>query len=289
MGYAEEILYSTENVAICRTFSAKVVYYGASRKISAYQVVGLSNMGDRWRKFIKRLHPEGIPWPGSVLYNALSSTTIFLRHYELVARDIAHYGTAQALLDIGTGPGHLLLALCKTLPEVELIGIDISPAMIVQAQRNVKTHGCAAHIELQVAVANALPFADGVFDHVVSTGSLHHWHDPVNALSEVHRVLKVGGYALMYDLVRNMPKVVCEDVRARFGRFRLALLWLHSFEEPFLDVKEMDALGRRTEFTVAGTKFTGALCCLVLRKALNSPRNKDKDKEGQPKDAGDSQ
>lgn len=244
-------------------------------------------MSGHWQQFMKRFHPEGIPWPGSVLYNALSSTKIFLRHYELVAHDVAHYGTARCLLDIGTGPGHLLLALRKTLPDAELIGVDISPAMIDQAQRNVKTHGCDTHIEVRVAGANALPFADGIFDRVVSTGSLHHWNDPVNALSEAHRVLKAGGYALMYDLVRNMPKAVCEDVRGRFGHFRLAFLWLHSFEEPFLNVKEMVALGRRTDFTVEGTKFTGALCCLVLRKAATSARNKDK--EGRPRDAGDSQ
>jgi len=226
-------------------------------------------MGDRWCKFLKRFHPEGIPWPGSVLYNALSSTSIFLRHYELVAHDIAHYGTARYLLDIGTGPGHLLLALRKRLPEAELIGIDISPAMMAQAQRHVKTHGRATHIELQIAGANALPFADGVFDRVVSTGSLHHWNDPLSSLSEAYRVLRVGGYALMYDLVRSMPKGVCVEARARFGRFRFALLWLHSFEEPFLNVEEMEALGRRTDFTVEGTKFTGVFCCLVLRKVVD--------------------
>jgi ubiquinone/menaquinone biosynthesis C-methylase UbiE len=244
-------------------------------------------MSDRWRQFLKRFHPEGIPWPGSVLYNALSSTEIFLRHYELVAHDVANYGRARRLLDIGTGPGQLLLALSKTLPEAELVGIDISPAMIAQAQRNLKTHGRDTHIEVKVAGADALPFADGIFDRVVSTGSLHHWNDPVNALSEAHRVLKAGGYALLYDLVRNMPKAVCEDVRTRFGRFRLALLWLHSFEEPFLDVKEMDALGRRTDFTVEGTKFTGALCCLVLRKAATSASNQNR--QGQPGEAVDSQ
>lgn len=233
-------------------------------------------MSDRWRHFIKRVHPERIPWPASAFYNALSSTRIFLRHYELVARDIDSYGTVQRLLDIGTGPGHLLLALSKILPDAKLVGVDISAAMIAQAQRNVNTHGCDTHIRVQVAGANALPFADGIFDQVVSTGSLHHWNDPVNALSEVHRVLKAGGYALMYDLVRNMPKEVREDIRTRFGRFRLAFLWLHSFEEPFLNVQEMDALGRRTRFTVEGTKFTGALCCLVLRKNAASASNKDK-------------
>ena len=243
-------------------------------------------MSNRRRQFLKRFHPEGIPWPGSVLYNALSNTKIFLRHYELVAQDIAHYGTAQRLLDIGTGPGQLLLALRKTLPDAELIGVDISPAMIAKAQRNVKTDGRDTHVEVRVASANALPFADGIFDRVVSTGSLHHWKDPVSALSETHRVLKAGGYALMYDLVRKMPKAVCRDVRARFGRFRLAILWLHSFEEPFLDVKEMEALGSRTDFTVEGTKFTGALCCLVLRKTASSASNKHK--QCQPRDAGDS-
>lgn len=83
------------------------------------------------------------------------------------------------------------------------------------------------------------------------------------------RVLKAHGDALMYDLVRDMPKAVCEDVRARFGSFQLALLWLHSFEEPFLNAEEMDALGRRTDFAVEGTRFTGALCCLALRKAAD--------------------
>ncbi len=227
-------------------------------------------MSNRWRQFIKQLHPEGIPWPGSVLYNALSSTRIFLRHYELVAHDVARYGAAERILDIGTGPGHLLWAMGKTLPHTRLIGVDISPAMVAQARQNMKKYGRDPRMEVRVASANALPFADGTFDRVVSTGSLHHWKDPVNALSEAHRVLKAGGYALLYDLVRDMPKPVWQELRTRFGGFWLALLWLHSFEEPFLNVKEMEALGKRAKFTLEESKFTGALCCLVLKKTSTS-------------------
>lgn len=223
-------------------------------------------MDNRWRRFIKRFHPEGIPWPGSVLYNAISSTAIFQKHYELVARDVAQYGTAASILDIGTGPGQLLLSLRKALPEARLAGVDISPAMIAKAKRNVEIFEAARQMGLGVANANALPFAEGTFDRVISTGSLHHWKDPVRALSEVHRVLKPGSYALMYDLVREMPKEICQDVRARFGSFRFALLWLHSFEEPFLNISAMVELGGQTDFWVEGTTFTGALCCLVLKK-----------------------
>lgn len=227
-------------------------------------------MKSLWRRLIKKIHPEGIPWPGSILYNALSSTSIFLKHYELVANDIAGYGKTARVLDIGTGPAQLLFALRKVIPDARLVGVDISSAMIEVAQQNINALGWNSQIEVRLAAANALPFEDGTFDCVVSTGSLHHWKDPVNDLSEAHRVLKTGGVALIYDLVREMPKPVCDDVRARFGSFRLALLWLHSFEEPFLNAGEMEVLGRQTDFLVEGTRYTGALCCLVLKKTAVS-------------------
>jgi SAM-dependent methyltransferase len=197
-------------------------------------------MTTRWRQFIKRFHPEGIPWPGSLVYNAVSGTEIFRRHYELVAEDVAGYGPAERILDIGTGPGHLLFALRKVFPDTALVGVDISPAMVIQARRNVKARGQESGIEFRTASAEALPFADGAFDRIVSTGSLHHWKDSICALSEAHRVLKVDGYALIYDLVRDVPKEVYEEARKQFGGFRLGLLWLHSFEEPFLNAEEME-------------------------------------------------
>lgn len=234
-------------------------------------------MGTWWTRTLKRVHPEGIPWPASVLYNALSGTDIFRRHYTLVAADVrGHGGDAGRILDVGTGPGWLLPALRVEFPRAELVGVDISPAMVSQARRNVvgpgRSPGCsgqardAGGIEVVLAGAQRLPFADGTFDRVVSTGSIHHWKDAVAGLEEAHRVLKPGGHALIYDLVRHTPEAVRRDFRKRFGGFWLALLWIRSFEEPFLAPEEMEALGRQTAFEVEGTRFVGALCCLVLRK-----------------------
>lgn len=97
-----------------------------------------------------------------------------------------------------------------------------------------------------------------MFHCVVLTGSLYHWNDSIRALSESHRVLRAGGHARIYELVRDMPKTLCKDVRARFGSIRLLLLWLHSYVEPFLNAGEMEALGNRKDFVVGGTRFTGA-------------------------------
>ncbi|HOW57803.1 MAG TPA: class I SAM-dependent methyltransferase [Smithellaceae bacterium] len=223
-------------------------------------------MSNRWRQFIKSIHPEGIPWPASIFYNALSGTNIFLSHYELVAADVAHFGKAARLLDIGTGPGHLLAAMRKVMPDTQLTGVDISAAMIAQAKRNMEKYEQDSHIELRVADAAALPFPDATFDRVVSTGSFHHWKNQLGALAEMYRVLKDDGCALIYDLVRDIPETVLQEVLAKYGGFRLLLLWLHSFEEPFLNAPEMEQLGRQTKFAGVETKFAGALCCLILRK-----------------------
>jgi ubiquinone/menaquinone biosynthesis C-methylase UbiE len=98
-------------------------------------------MTTRWRKFIKRYHTEGIPWPASLLYNALSASAIFRRHYELVAQDMSIYGVAESILDLNTGPGRLLIELYKVFPDTALVGLDISPAMIEQAEKNIRRTG----------------------------------------------------------------------------------------------------------------------------------------------------
>ncbi len=223
-------------------------------------------MKNPWRQVLRCCHPEGIPWPATIFYNAVSRSDIFQRHYELVANDVGHYCNRGRLLDIGTGPGWLLLTLRKLLPDVGIVGVDISPAMVSKARQNIETSGHSESVAVREGAAGALPFADNSFDAVVSTGSIHHWKDPVGGLNEIHRVLKGHGHALIYDLVREMPKAVAREVRRRFGGARLGLLWLHSFEEPFCSADEMQSLARSTRFRDGEIRYVGALCCLILKK-----------------------
>ena len=225
--------------------------------------LGSARVNPLWR----RIHPEGIPWPASALYNAVSKTSIFQRHYQLVADDILSSCSPGSLLDIGTGPGWLLVHLHRQRPDAQLAGVDISPAMVSRARENLARAGCLGAIQIRQAAADSLPFPDGSFDTVVSTGSLHHWREPGRGLDEVYRVLKPGGSGLMYDLVKHLPEAVREDGLRRFGRLRMMLLALHSLEEPFYDAEEMRSLASRSLFGAGHTRFVGVLCCLVLQKA----------------------
>ncbi len=220
-----------------------------------------------FRRLIRLIHPEGIPWPASVLYNKMSRTRIFQNNYAAVARDILAYGRRGKLLDIGTGPGWLLTHLARLSPSLHLSGIDISPAMVAKAQNNMQREGLSERVTIRKGGAGDIPCPTETFDTVVSTGSIHHWKHPIQGLNEVFRVLKPSGIGLMYDLVSDPPGSVMKAATSEFGKLRLALLWIHSFEEPFYSRDGFQKLPCDTHFKKGKIRFVGVQCCLVLKKS----------------------
>jgi ubiquinone/menaquinone biosynthesis C-methylase UbiE len=81
-------------------------------------------------------------------------------------------------------------------------GLDLDPAMIERARVNAARRSDSDGQSPTFVVGNvaALPFEDSAFDVVVSTLSMHHWADPAAGLQEIHRVLRPGGRALVWDL-----------------------------------------------------------------------------------------
>jgi SAM-dependent methyltransferase len=72
----------------------------------------------------------------------------------------------RRVLDLGTGTGKGARVLARRLPEAEIVGVDLSPAMIGQARRLLPSE-LSRRVTFEVADASALPFADGAFDLVV--------------------------------------------------------------------------------------------------------------------------
>jgi len=218
------------------------------------------------RRLLKLVHPEGIPMVGTVAYNALSGTAVFQRIYEILARDIADHCSEGSLLDVGTGPGWLLVKLHELAPGLKLTGLDASGAMVAKARENIESSGLSDRIAVEQGNARCMPFSDASFDAVVSTGSIHHWKDPIAALGEVHRVLRPGGLGLLYDLVSDTPGPVLKQMAREAGRMRMLLLWLHAFEEPFYSRYGLEELPRPTPFEAGQTRFVSVMCCLAVEK-----------------------
>lgn len=129
--------------------------------------------------------------------------------YRRIAADLALAAPhGAAVLDVGTGPGVLLVELGKRRPDLRLTGVDLSEDMVTAATKNV--HGAA---DIRKADAADLPFEDDEFDLVVSTFSLHHWSDPHTAGEELRRVLRPGGSIYLYDFGTSSFEVVGDGRR----------------------------------------------------------------------------
>jgi SAM-dependent methyltransferase len=137
--------------------------------------------------------------PTAGMYDALVASLLG-GLYESVADEVAATCPTGTILEVGSGPGRLAVLLAQRAPGLSVIGVDISPEMVGRAARRAKDAYLGEHVRFEAGDVGALLFPEGSFDGAVSTLSLHHWPDPTRGLAEIHRVLKAGGEARIYDL-----------------------------------------------------------------------------------------
>jgi SAM-dependent methyltransferase len=100
-------------------------------------------------------------------------------------------GENLKLLDIACGQGFFLHAAEESFPRLELHGLDFSQVALDFAALRV------ARTALKKGSAYELPYPDEHFDYCVNLGSLEHFDLPGCALSEIRRVLKPTGKAMI--------------------------------------------------------------------------------------------
>lgn len=108
-------------------------------------------------------------------------------------------GTAR-VLDVACGPGFLTMSFaahCRAAAGVDATEVFLAMAR-VEAERR------ALHnVEFHSGNAEALPFADGVFDLVACRAAFHHFARPERVLAEMRRVATAQGRLLIADMVSS--------------------------------------------------------------------------------------
>jgi ubiquinone/menaquinone biosynthesis C-methylase UbiE len=118
-----------------------------------------------------------------------------------VAR-LVELGASGRMLDLGTGPGHIPLLVCETIPGARVVGVDLAHHMLAIAGRRRAGSPHAARLAFRHADVKNLPFEDHSFDAVFSNTIMHHLADPRPFLREAARVVRPGGVLLIRDLFR---------------------------------------------------------------------------------------
>ena len=102
------------------------------------------------------------------------------------------------LLDAGCGPAPMISLLSEKYPERHYMGLDLTPAMIEQAQK--KNIPNATFV---VGDCENFPFEDNSFDSIICSNSFHHYPNPQAFFDSVQRCLRPGGRLILRDASSN--------------------------------------------------------------------------------------
>lgn len=101
------------------------------------------------------------------------------------------------VLEIAPGPGFLAIEMARSR-RVTVTGLDISHTFVQIASENARRAGVQA--EFRQGDAAALPFDAASFDLIACQAAFKNFTRPVDALNEMHRVLRADGTAVIQDM-----------------------------------------------------------------------------------------
>lgn len=102
------------------------------------------------------------------------------------------------VLDLACGTGRFMSQTLRAMPKLDLTGLDLSPPYAAAARKNVRHW---PHVQVVEGQAEALPFEDAQFDHLISIYLFHELPPRVRpqVIAEAARVLKPGGTFIIAD------------------------------------------------------------------------------------------
>ncbi len=160
------------------------------------------------------------------------------------------------VVDLGSGPGVTAISLAQSSPDLRIVGIDLSPRMVHEADHKTERAQLCETISYVVADAAALPFANGTFDAAAAHSFLYLVPDRAAVLCEAFRVLRPGGvYASMEPREGGGRRGVLRE-RWRNVRFLVSvLLWRpYSKWHGRLDEQSFPAALQQAGFSKTGTE-----------------------------------
>jgi len=131
----------------------------------------------------------------------------------------------SSVLDVGCGPGELLLALAQVRPQLRFTGVDLAPQVIAANARNLPG------MKFQVLDLQDGPL-DQRFDLVISSEVIEHLSDWRQGIRHLASMVAEGGY-----LAITVPTGRIYDTERHFGHV----------EHPTSDELVMVAMDQRLE------------------------------------------
>ncbi len=127
-------------------------------------------------------------------------------------------GPFETLVDLGTGTGRMLELFAPYIQKG--IGIDMNPDMLAYARSKLDDTSLH-HCQVRYGDLSHVPLDNDCADVVILHQVLHFFDDPIVAIREAERILKVNGKLLVVDFAPHELEFLREDfahIRLGFGK-----------------------------------------------------------------------
>jgi SAM-dependent methyltransferase len=172
--------------------------------------------------------------------------------------DAARPSPKDRVLDVACGGGLVARAFAPHVRHAT--GIDVTPAMLVEARKAAAEKGLA-NTSWDQGDVTVLPYADASFTIVATRFSFHHFLDPLAVLKEMVRVCAPGGHVVVVDSCPSEDKAKA----AAFNRLELLRDPSHTRALPLSEMKSLFAAAKLGEPAVRFTELRDLVSNLLAR------------------------
>jgi ubiquinone/menaquinone biosynthesis C-methylase UbiE len=179
---------------------------------------------------------------------------------------LANLKAGERVVDIGSGGGiDVFLSARKVGPTGQVIGVDMTPAMLERARATASKNGYQ-NVEFRQGQAEALPVEDGTVDVILSNCVINLTEDKGLVFREALRILKPGGRLEVSDMVTSgaLPLQARQDAGEWAGCVSGALP-----EQEYLDLLSQSGF---TDVVVRGRSAPGQVAGVSVYSAIVAAR-----------------
>jgi ubiquinone/menaquinone biosynthesis C-methylase UbiE len=196
--------------------------------------------------------------------NKMNITNSFLYDFTIKAMQLKDN---ESILGIGFGNGKFFDKIFSTANDLEISGLDFSPAMVKAVTANNPTTTKAGKLSLHAGSSDKIPFPDNSFDKIFCINVIYFWEQPVGHLKEIYRVLKPGGR--FYTSIRTKESLV-QMPFARYG-FNMYTQeeWISMLETNLLHFVQAEKTENEPDAILDKQIYKAASLCIVTEKKQN--------------------
>jgi phosphoethanolamine N-methyltransferase len=164
------------------------------------------------------------------------------------------------VLDIGAALGAIDVLLVQRHGAQSVVGIDVDPGLLAQAEARITREGLTGRIRTQRVVPGPLPFQDESFEVVFSKDSIVQIPGKLELYGEIIRVLCPGGRLIASDWLRGGE--------GPFSPEMLEFFRLEGIAYNLISLQECATLLRSAGFTQIEVRDRNAWYCDLARREL---------------------